>query len=124
MADIWIGTGYAGRDAEQKYLPNGTAVATFSMALDRGYGDKKTTVWVRVTCWNKLAEIVGQYVNKGKLVYVTGELQEPRPYQSNSGEWKASLDITAREVKFLGGKGESTGQGEAVASETEEQIPW
>ena len=121
--------GRLGRDPEMKYLTGGQQVTSFSVATDRTWTDsngqkQERTVWFRVSAWGKLGEICNQYLAKGRECLVEGEVQEPRPYQANDGTWKCSLDITAREVKFLGGKGESTGQGEAVASETEEQIPW
>jgi len=66
-------------------------------------------VWFRVNAWRRLAETCNQYLSKGRLVMVEGELAEPKPYQSRDGEWRASLDITARQVKFLGGRSDSGG---------------
>lgn len=99
--------GRLGRDPELKYLDNGTAVATFTMAVDTGWGDNSVTIWPRVTCWRKLAENVAQYTKKGSLVLVEGELTPdkstggPRVWQGRDNVAKASYEITARDVRFL-----------------------
>lgn len=98
--------GRLGRDPEMKYTPQGTAVTEFSVATDAGYGDKKKTVWFRVTAWEKMAETCNAHLAKGRQVLVEGTLSEPKPFQAKNGEWRASLDLTAREVKFLGSKGD------------------
>jgi len=125
-SDIWVGVGRAGHAAEARFTAQGVQVTTFSLAVDRGYGDKKKTVWLRVTCWRKLAEIAAQYVTKGKLLWVDGEI-DVSCYQAKNGEHRASLELTARNVKFLGGKG---GQGPAQSQDDvapmvdEEEIPF
>lgn len=128
--------GRLGRDPEMRYTPDGTPVTSFSVATDRRWTDangqqQSRTVWFHVTAWRRLAETCNQYLTKGRLVMVEGELTEPRPYQSRDGEWRASLDVTANAVKFLGGRGDTGGSGfgEDVAAggpETldEEEIPF
>jgi len=125
--------GRLGREPEMRYIESGKAVTSFSVATDRSWTDangqkQERTVWFRVSAWGKLGEICNQYLAKGRQVMVEGELTEPRPYQAKDGEWRASLDLTAREVKFLGGKSDNASQGEsqtAVAvSEEEEAIPF
>ncbi|HHX44840.1 MAG TPA: single-stranded DNA-binding protein [Chloroflexi bacterium] len=128
--------GRLGHDPEMRYTPDGTPVTSFSVATDRRWTDangqqQSRTVWFRVTAWRRLAETCNQYLTKGRLVMVEGELTEPRPYQSRDGEWRASLDVTANAVKFLGGRGDTGGSGfgEDVAAggpETldEEEIPF
>ena len=100
--------GRLGRDPELKYTAQGTPVCSFSVATDQGYGDKKKTVWYRVSAWQKLAEICNQYLKKGRQVLVDGEIAEPVPWQAKDGTWKASLELTARNVTFLGERGESS----------------
>ena len=121
--------GRLGRDPESRFLSDGTQVTSFSVATDRKWtaqdGQKQErTVWFRVSAWGKLGEVCNQYLTKGRLVMVVGELREPKPYQGRDGEWRASLDVTAREVKFLGGKGDSEQAGPAtprpVADDTED----
>jgi len=125
--------GRLGREPEMRYIESGKAVTSFSVATDRSWTDangqkQERTVWFRVSAWGKLGEICNQYLAKGRQVMVEGELTEPKPYQAKDGEWRASLDLTAREVKFLGGKSDNASQGEsqtAVAvSEEEEAIPF
>jgi single-strand DNA-binding protein len=102
--------GRAGRQAEQKYLPDGKAVTTMSVATDVGYGDKKKTVWYRVVTFGKLAETCGQYVEKGRLLAIDGVIQPVEVYQKRDGSWGASLTLIADTVRFLDkGSGEQAG---------------
>jgi len=107
--------GNLGNDPEMRYLPNGTPVCSFSLAINRSWtnsdGQKQDkTTWYRVTCWRKLAEVCTQYLAKGRQVMVVGDDVEARAYTDRSGENRASLEVTAREVKFLGGRND-TGNG-------------
>jgi single-strand DNA-binding protein len=123
--------GRLGRDPEMRYTPQGTPVTSFSVATDRVWTDangqqQKRTVWFKVSAWKRLAETCNQYLTKGQLVFIEGELAEPKPYQGRDGEWRASLDVTALGVKFLGGRGEGgagapTGAGTAAAEPGEPQ---
>ena len=99
--------GNLGRDPEMRYTPDGTPVTNFSVATSRRWTDasgelQKRTVWFRVAAWRRLAETCNQYLTKGRQVMVEGEIQEPRVWQAQGGEWRASLDVTARRVVFLG----------------------
>lgn len=128
--------GRLGRDPEMRYTPDGTPVTSFSVATDRRWTDasgqqQERTVWFRVTAWRRLAETCNQYLTKGRLVLIEGELNEPKPYQARDGEWRASLDVTANAVKFLGGRSEGgapgldEGPGVGVADGLgEEDIPF
>ena len=128
--------GNLGRDPEMRYTPDGTPVTSFSVATSRRWTDpsgqqQERTVWFRVSAWRRLAETCNQYLSKGRQVFVEGELQEPRPYQGRDGEWRASLDVTARTVQFLGGRGDvgaaapsEEGPGEAPDLLDEEEIPF
>lgn len=127
--------GRLGRDPEMRYTPDGTPVTSFTVATDRRWTDasgqqQERTVWFRVTAWRRLAETCNQYLAKGRLVYVEGELSEPKPFQGRDGEWRASLDVTAREVRFLSGRGEGGGPRAAEGGDEvapildEEEIPF
>jgi single-strand DNA-binding protein len=103
--------GRLGRDPEMRYTAQGTPVTSFSVATDRVWNDasgqrQERTTWFRVSAWRRLAETCNQYLTKGQLVMVEGEVQEPKPYQARDGEWRASLELTALNVKFLSGRGE------------------
>ena len=107
--------GRAGQNCEQRYLSTGKAVANVNIAVDCGYGDNKKTAWVRCTFWDKLAEVANQYISKGKMVYIEGELSPddnggPRVYQRNDGTFAANYEITVRTLKLLGGKSEQSTQ--------------
>ena len=113
--------GRLGAEPSMRYTPDGKPVCSFSVATGRNWTDangvkKEKTVWFRVSVWNKMGEACQTYLHKGSLCSVDGELSEPNVYQAKSGEWKSSLELTARGVTFLGSKGES------VADETVEEI--
>ncbi|NLD43848.1 MAG: single-stranded DNA-binding protein, partial [Chloroflexi bacterium] len=122
--------GRLGRDPEMRYTASGVPVTSFSVATDRRWTDQSgqaqsKTVWFRVSAWRRLAETCNQYLSKGRLVMVEGELSEPTPYQSRDGEWRASLEVTARNVQFLGGRGEegAPAAGGFGAQEPREEAP-
>jgi single-strand DNA-binding protein len=114
--------GRLGRDPEMRYTAQGTAVTSFSVATDRTWTDQsgqrqERTTWFRISAWGKLAEICNQYLAKGRLVMVEGELQEPKPFQGRDGEWRAGLDLRATNVQFLGGRGDGGGAASAGPQE-------
>ena len=124
--------GNLGKDPEMRFTPDGTPVCNFNVAVNRRWtnGDGTTgekTTWFRVTVWRKLAEICNQYLSKGRLVMVVGEIDASAFMPEQGGSPRASLELTARDVKFLGGSngngnGSSTGNG-APAYESED-IPF
>jgi single-strand DNA-binding protein len=119
MYNKFTGVGRAGRDPETRYTAGGKAVANFSIALDESYKDasgewQKKTLWLNVTAWDKLAEIVQKNVVKGSLVLVDGRLQI-REYESK-GEKKTSVEIVANTVRRL------EKAAAATASEATEEI--
>ena len=107
--------GNLGQDPEMRYTPSGKAVTNFTVAVNRkwtnhsGEQQEKTT-WFRVAAWEKLAELCNQYLSKGRLVLVEGEV-EASAYTSQEGEVKASLELTARNVRFLGSPGSASTEG-------------
>ena len=100
--------GTLGRDPEMRYLPNGNAVATISVATDESYNDKQTgqkierTEWHRLTCFGKLAEIIGQYLKKGSKAYFDGKLRT-NEYEKD-GIKRYSTEIVVSEMMMLDGK--------------------
>lgn len=94
-------TGYVGSDPQVRQVGEQT-VASFSVAISRKNrnGDKQT-VWVRVSCWNKLADIAVKYVHKGSLVQVTAEWLRPSAWVDQSGTPQPSLDIDAQRLVLL-----------------------
>ena len=98
--------GNAGADAEMRYTPSGVPVTTFSVATSRRVKDQDITTWHRVTCWNKLAEVTGEYVHRGDRVLVTGIVEARAFLDKRTGEPRAALEVTASNVRFLGGNGD------------------
>lgn len=108
--------GNLGRDPEVRYLPSGDAVANVTIATSSKFKNKsgemvEETEWHRVTFFGKLAEIVGQYLKKGRSVYVEGRIKT-RKYTDKDGIEKFATDIVANEMQMLGsreGMGEPSG---------------
>ena len=109
--------GHLGGNPEMRYLPDGTAVTNFSVAVNNNYtnrnGEKvEETTWFRVSAWNKLAENVHQYLARGSKVLVEGTLQSdretgsPRTFLRNDGTTGASFEVKAISVVFLSTVGE------------------
>jgi single-strand DNA-binding protein len=98
--------GRLGRDPEVRYLPNGDAVCNFSIAVGQQWkdksGDKKEqTEWVRCNAFAKLAEICGQYLKKGKQVYVSGQMNT-RKWTDKDGVEKYTTEIRVNQMQMLG----------------------
>jgi len=106
--------GNVGRDPEIKYMSNGDAVCDFTVAVSKvtgkGEARKETTTWFKCTAWRNLAEIAGQYVKKGMKVLVAGEVKASA-YTTQTGEVRASLEITANELRTLSSRGELENNG-------------
>ena len=123
--------GHLGRDPEMRYLPSGNPVTGFSIATNRkwtnaeGQPQEKTT-WFRVSVFGKQAESCNQYLTKGSLVLVEGEIDVSTWSDKTSGDPRATLELRARTVRFLGGRGEKAEGAEpgAAAPEAEEEIPF
>ena len=103
--------GNLGRDPEMRYTASGTPVTSFSVAVSRQWtgqdGQKQEkTVWFRVTAWRQLAELCSQYLAKGRKVLVVGEMEESSIWTDKQGNPRSSLEVTAREIKFLGQRDE------------------
>jgi single-strand DNA-binding protein len=92
--------GHLGRDPELKVTPKGVAVCKFSVAVNTGYGDNKTTTWWNITLFNKQAETAAKGLSKGKVVLVEGEPQV-RSYTKTDGTKGTSPEITASRFVFL-----------------------
>jgi len=116
--------GRLGRDPEMRYTPQGTPVTNLNVATDRSWTDasgqrQERTTWFRVSVWGKQAESCNQYLSKGRMVLVEGEINEPQVYQRRDGEWAASLDMRAFNVRFLGGRSDDRGAGPSSPGDSE-----
>ncbi len=103
------------RDEILQFTDSGVARFSFSVAVTERWNDRQTnerrekTTWYRVTLWRRLAESLHQYIQVGRQVMVTGNV-EARPYTNRAGETAASLDLTARDIQLLGNRGDGQGQ--------------
>lgn len=99
-----IVVGTLGRDPEVRYTANNNAVCNFSIATSETWnkdGEKKEeTTWHNVTTFGKLAEICGEYLRKGSIVYVEGKIKK-RKYQAKDGNEKEAVEINATEMQIL-----------------------
>ena len=107
--------GRLGQDPELKYMPSGSAVVNLSLACGDSYKDKsgekvEHTEWVRVSAFGKLAEIIGQYLEKGSQVYISGQMRT-RKWQDQSGQDRYTTEIIARDMQMLGSKGDGGSRG-------------
>ena len=105
--------GNLGRDPEMRYMPDGKPVTNFTVAVNRRWTSQdgtqgEKTWWFRVACWGRLAETTNQYLKKGRQVMVIGEV-DASAFTGQDGQPRASLELTARDVRFLGGRDESAG---------------
>ncbi len=105
--------GNLGADPEVRYTQSGTQVTTFNIATtERWKGQdgqmQESTEWHRIVTWARLAEICGEYLNKGSKVYIEGKIQT-RKWQDQNGIEKYTTEINAREMKMLSPKGGSGG---------------
>lgn len=118
--------GFLGRDPEVRYLPNGDAVCNFSVASSERWKDKSSgemqerTEWLRCNAFQRLAEVCGEYLKKGSLVYVEGKLQT-RSYEQD-GVTKYVTECRLDSMKMLGGR-QQGGEGEAPAPQQRAAAP-
>lgn len=108
MVNKWIGIGRLGRDPEVRYLNDGKMITSFSIAVDERYknnsGEKMSkTEWVNIVAFGKLAEICGNYLAKGKLVYIEGKLQT-RSWEDKDGNKRQTTEIICNDMKMLDSK--------------------
>jgi len=109
--------GNLGKDPEVKFTPGGMAVAKFTVATNEKFKDKsgewqERTEWHSIVAWQRLAEIVGEYLKKGSKVYIEGRLQTSSWEDKQSGEKKYRTEIIASDLVMLGGRGEGGGGGD------------
>ena len=118
--------GNLGADPEIRYTPSGTAVANFRLATSETRtnkeGQKETkTEWHRIVTFGKLAEICGEYLSKGKQVYIEGRIQT-RSWDDKDGNKKYMTEIVANTMQMLGGK-DSSGQAAAPSEGPGYEMP-
>ena len=127
--------GNLGKDPEMRYTPGGQAVTNLNVATNRTYTDGsgnqvKQTVWFRVSVWGKQAESCHQYLRKGRQVLIEGRLNpddngNPKIWTAQDGTPRASFEVTAETVRFIGTRDDAGAAGEdAAAPASEDEIPF
>ena len=135
--------GRLGKDPEIRSTPNGNSVAKFSLATDDRYTDKsgekqERTEWHNIVAWGKLAEICGQYLRKGKLIYIEGSIRTDSWDDKETGQKKYRTEIWANQMQMLDRKGDensgggsyagaakkSTSSGAATQVEEDDEVPF
>ena len=128
--------GNLGRDPEVRYSPDGAAICNVSIATTSSWKDKASgerrdeTEWHRVVFYNRLAEIAGEYLRKGRSVYVEGRLKTRKWQDKETGADRYSTEIVADQMQMLGGRGDaadapgdSSGFSQAPAPRRQAQQP-
>ena len=123
-----IVVGHLGRDPEQRYLPDGSPVTRFSVAVSRTWTDKsgerqEDTTWYNVSVFGNQAEPCARYLAKGRMVLIEGDVKARAYLDRDTGEARASLDLRARTVRFLGGRSERDSLSDVSVAGSEE-IPF
>ena len=112
------------RDPELRYIPSGSAVATFTVAVNRVYKDqagekKEQTSFLRVVVWGRRAEVCGEYLSKGSPVFVEGRLQS-RDWQTQDGQKRNTVEVIADNIQFLRGANSKGAQDKQAVPPPEE----
>lgn len=108
--------GNLGRDPELRYTPAGVAVASFTIATNESWKDQdgnlqERTEWHNIVAWRKLAEICGEYLKKGKKIYVEGKIQTRSYDDKNTGAKRYITEIVADNIIMLDGRGGTSSEG-------------
>ena len=103
----WSFSGNLGRDCETRFTQSGDPIVSFSVGVKSGFGDKATTTWANCAMFGKRGEAVAQYLTKGSLVGIVGEVSL-REWQDKEGQKRTNLDVRVNDLTLLGGKQEAT----------------
>lgn len=122
--------GHLGRDPELRYTPLGSPVCNFNMATNRKRKDADdVVVWFRVAVWGSQAEACNQYLSRGRLVLVEGELTpdtdgSPRTWTRSDGHCGAAYEVRANVVKFLGGRQDALDDDDGAVEVGQAELPF
>lgn len=102
--------GVLGKDPELRSSASGKKIATFSVAVDQGFGDNKKTEWVNIVCFDKLADLSERFLKKGKQVALSGTLQTSSWDDKQTGQKRYRTEIIARDLTFMDSGSRNTSQ--------------
>ncbi len=120
--NVVVLTGRLGKDPEIRSTSSGKSVASFSIAVDDGWGDKKKTYWFNIEAWDKTAEAISRMVSSGKRVTVVGSLQEDTWKDSNTGDKRSRIKVLASRVDIIDFAEKNQGDGHGEVSD--DDIPF
>lgn len=120
--------GNLGKDPEVRYMPNGNAVANFTVATSESWKDQQgqpqeRTEWHNITMYRRLAEVAGEYLKKGSKVYLEGKLQTSKWQDQSTGQDRYKTEINCHEMQMLDSRGQSGGQQQPVQQQRPAQQP-
>ena len=114
--------GSLGKDPEIRSTSTGKKVASFSVAVDQGFGDSKRTEWISIIAWEKLAELAEKFLKKGKTIALSGTLQTSSWDDKSSGQKRYKTEVVARDITFMNTRS-SEGGGRSNEPRTATQAP-
>jgi len=122
--------GRLGADPEVRYAPSGAPVANFRVATNRVWKDREgnvqeSTEWHRIVAWNRMAEVIKEYVKKGHRIYVEGRIQY-REWEDQNGQRRFTTEIIATDIQMLesaSGRGETTEQPPNSTTTDDDLVP-
>lgn len=116
------------RDPDMRYIPSGSPVTHFGLAINRTYadanGEKQDDVcFVDVVAWNRLAEVCSEYLKKGKAVFIEGRLQY-RSWETEDGGKRSKLEVVAQNIQFLGGAAKADSESAPEEDTVDDGVPF
>jgi single-strand DNA-binding protein len=127
MVNKVILVGNLGRDPEVRSTPSGQSVANFTLATSRRWNDRdgnrqEQTEWHRIVCWGRQAEVAGEYLTKGKQIYVEGRLQTRSWEDKQSGEKRYTTEVICDNFQMLGRRDDSAGGSYGRQTEPQSEV--
>lgn len=116
--------GYIGTDPTSRMVGGDSKVAKFTIAVNRRTGNKTTTTWIAVNCWNGLADVAMTYVRKGDMIQVTYNALSVSAYIDRNGQAAAGIDVTASALQLIGKIVSNASSGDSDAGAPDEGIPF
>lgn len=111
------------KDPELRHTNSGKAVATFTVAIDNGYGENKTTDFINCVAWEKTAEFIKNWFTKGRMIVLVGRIST-RTYESEDGRKNYVTEVVVNEATFGDNKKEETTDSGFMPVENDEDLPW
>lgn len=115
--------GRLGKDPETRHSPDGSAVCNFSLAVGWKTKEKEGVEWVRIVAFGKLAEICGEYLTKGKQVYVSGRMTTRKWADKDTGADRYATEVVADQMQMLGGKSDEPEHRQAAKPAARQATP-